>query len=62
MAGAARQRADLLVHHVGDPDEVEHAAHLVATRGPVGHLLQHGDVVDEVERREALVETGLLGR
>src|SRR5918995_25716 len=50
MPGASRQRADAAVHDIAEPDQVEHAARLVATGVPIAHLLEHGDVVDEVER------------
>ena len=53
---AAGQAADLLVHHVLKADRLEHPSGLVAAASAVGVLLEHGDVVDEVEGREARVE------
>ena len=48
-------------HDVVEPDEREHAADLVVALAAHGQLLEDRDVVDELERGEALVEAGLLG-
>ena len=45
---------------VGEADAREHAADLVVARPALGVLLEDRDVVDELERREARVEAGLL--
>ena len=44
----------------GQVDVLEHAAHLVVTAAAVVPLLEHGDVVDEIEPGEARVEPGVL--
>ena len=59
-AGAARHRLDLLVHRIGQADQSEHTADLVASLGCVPHLPEDGDVVDEVEGGEAEVQAGVL--
>ena len=48
------------MHVGGEADLLEHAPDLVVTPVAVGPLLEHGDVVDEVERGEARVEPGVL--
>jgi len=57
---AAGHGPDPLGRGVGQPDLVEHPAHLRVPGGRVGPLLEERDVVDERERGEAARESDLL--
>ena len=56
----ARERSHLGRRTIGEPYLLQHATHLAMPFGSVGHLLQQGHVVDELERGEPSVESGLL--
>ena len=60
LAHPSGEGADLLVHRAGEAHGAEDPPHLVVAHGPVGQLLQDGDVVDDVEGGEPGVEGGVL--
>ena len=58
---AARKCLDAFVRHVREAHLREHPPHLVVAGPPVGHLLEHREVVHEIERGEVRVVAGFLG-
>src|SRR5439155_3362757 len=58
---AARESPDLLGRHRVQPGQPEHAPDFLVATAAIGHLLEDGHVVHELERREVAVEAGFLG-